>query len=294
MRLRTRTIGGRWPGAVAALALAAAGCNAGAALEQLSEAYRLSADLLVQFTAAADAANRAVMADTDEASAASAREAEQAKKTVQDDVDALRPVLQRLAYSEEARLLDEFVRRFAQYRTLDRTVLELAVENTNIKAQQLSFGPGQAAADSFRDALGALAPSAENGSWHVKALVATAIGDVREMQALQAQHIAAADDATMTRLEERMTAAEASARKALEALAPLVQPASRPRLAAAAAALDRFMSVNAQIMPLSRRNTNVRSLALSLDQKAKLTSACEESLRALREALARHRYTGRR
>src|SRR5687767_1489586 len=61
------------------------GCDGNAALEQVSQARHLSADLLVQFTKAVDVANRAVMADTDEASIAFAREAEQAKKRVQTD-----------------------------------------------------------------------------------------------------------------------------------------------------------------------------------------------------------------
>ena len=38
------------------------------------------------------------------------------------------------------------------------------------------------------------------------------------------------------------------------------------------------------------KNTNVRSLALSLDEKQKLSTACEESLRALEQALARRGY----
>ena len=131
-------------------------------------------------------------------------------------------------------------------------------------------------------------------TWRVKALVATAVATVREMQVLQAPHIAEADDAVMTRMEKRMATSEAAARTALETLRPLVQPASRPQLAAATAALDRFMDLNAQIMALSRRNTNVRSLALSLNQKGKLTAACEESLRALRDALAKRGFTGTR
>jgi len=52
-----------------------------AALGQLSEARRLSADLLIEFTKAADAANRAVMADTDAMSMADAHDAEVAKRS---------------------------------------------------------------------------------------------------------------------------------------------------------------------------------------------------------------------
>jgi hypothetical protein len=132
---------------------------------------------------------------------------------------------------------------------------------------------------------------AARDTWRVKALIATALASLREIQVLQAPHIADLDDAVMTRLEKQMATSEAAARSALEALAPLVRPASRPRLAAAKAALDQFMGLNAQIIALSRRNTNVRSLALSLNQKEKLVAACEDSLRALRDALAKHGVT---
>jgi hypothetical protein len=276
-------------------ALAASGCGRSGALEQLSEARRLSADLLVQFTDAADAGNRAVMADTDEASVAFAREAETAQSAVQRDADALKPILQGLGYAEESKRLDEFGSRFAEYRALDRTILGLAVENTNLKAQRLSFGPAQEAADAFRDSVDAVAPSdAAKNTWRIKALAAAAVAAVREIQVLQAAHIASADDAAMSRMEQRAATLEAEARTALAALAPLAQPASRLRLAAATSALDRFVGVNAQITALSRRNSNVRSLALSLNDKGKLAGACEDSLRALRQALEKRGFTGTR
>ena len=284
-----RTCGLRCLGIIIIAAGLTARCgDINAELIQLSEARRLSADLLIEFSKAADAANRAVMADTDALSTADAHEAEVAKEAVQTDMDRLAPILQTLKFSDETRFLQEFAARFAEYKALDRRILDLAVENTNLKAQRLSFGPAQAAADSFRDSVEAVVPAREQ--WRVKALAATAVSAVREIQALQAPHIAEPEDGSMTRLEHRMAAAEAVARKALDTLPALVEPASRPRLATAATTLDRFMDLNAQIIALSRRNTNVRSLALSLDQKRKLTRPCEESLRALQAALARHGY----
>ncbi len=275
--------------------MAATGCDVNTALERVSEARRLSADLHLQFTKASDATNRAVMADTDEASVAFAREAEQAKASAQKDQDALSPLLRGLGYTEETRLLQEFGRRFVEYRALDQTILELAVLNTNLKAQKLSFGPAHETADQYRDALESLAPRHESkDKWRVKAIAAAAVAMVREIQALQAPHIADADDEVMTRLEKRMEASGAAARSALETLAPLVQPVSLPRLAAATAALDRFLSIHAEIMAMSRHNTNVRSLAMSLNEKAKLAGACEESLRALRDGLGKRGFTGTR
>jgi hypothetical protein len=267
-----------------------AGCRTtplNTSLQRLLDASKLAADLEVQFTKTGDAANRAVMADTDETSVAFAREAEQAAQAVEKDSSALRPLLIALQYSNELRLLDEFDQRFAEYRKLDRSVLDLAVENTNLKAQRLSFGPAQEAADAFLQSLDALVPATQADAWRVKALAATAVAAVREIQALQAPHVAEPDDAAMTRIEKRMTAAEGEARNALKTVSGLVAPGSRTRLAAASSALDRFVDFNRQLIALSRRNTNVRSLALSLGQKRMLTAACEESLRGLQDALSK-------
>ena len=54
------------------------------------------------------------------------------------------------------------------------------------------------------------------------------------------------------------------------------------------------MSLNAELVALSRRNSDVRSLALSLGQKRMVTAACEESLQALQAALAKRGLGGTR
>lgn len=282
---------------IAVVAVAATACTGplDTALDNLLRARSLAADLLVQFTKSADAANRAVMGNASESSPAFAREAGEAMEFAQKDADALGPLLTSLRYPEESRLLEEFGRRFGEYRTLSQSILELAVENTNLKAQRLSFGAGQEAADAFRDALAAIGQSgSERERRHVEALVATAVGAVREIQVVQAPHIAEADDAAMTAMEKRMAAAEATARGALTTLATVVPPGSRAAVTAAATTLERFMAVNAEIVVLSRRNSNVRSLALSLGQKRVLAAQCESSLRALQEALAQRSLGGTR
>jgi hypothetical protein len=291
--LRANASACAWVGMI--LVTLAAGCNNGSSLERLMEAQRLSSDLLVRFANVTDAANRAVMAGTDETATEYAREAEQATQTVQREADTLKPLLAGLGYTTESRLLEEFNGRFSEYRELDRAILGLAVENTNLKAQRLSFGPAEKEADAFRDALESVAhTSPAKDVWRVKALTATALSAVREIQVLQGPHIAEADDAAMTRLEERMASSERVARGALEALAGLLPPASRPQLDGATAALHRFHDLNTQLIALSRRNSNVRSLALSLGQKRVLTARCEESLHAIQDALSKRAFTGTR
>jgi hypothetical protein len=274
--------------AVVAAALAI-GCGEGLvpALQQLVEARQLAAELLVRFTAAADASNRAVMADTDELSVEFADEARQSADQVEQGMRTLRPLLEALEYSAELHTLDELGRRFADYRALDQRILELAVENTNLKAQRLSFGPAAEAGDAFLTALEAVASStSEQDACRIQASTAAAVSAVRLIQVLEAPHIAEPDDATMARLEERMKAAEQDARRALEELESLLPGESGLALAPAKEALDRFLGVHAEILALSRRNTNVHSLALSMGQKRTLAASCEESLRALQSALA--------
>jgi hypothetical protein len=235
------------------------------------------------------------MAETDEASAASARDAEQATRGIERDARALQPLLHGLKYSGEAELLVEFNAAFARYRALDQIILGLAVENTNLKAQKLSFAPARAAADALRAALDSLTQAAAPGNaCDVRALAATAVASVREIQALHAPHIAEAEDAAMTRIEQQMAGAEQQARDVLRDLSALVEPSSGPEVEAALAALDRFMGINAQIIVLSRRNTDVRSLALSLGQKRTLTAVCEERIQALQAALAKRGFFGTR
>ena len=103
--------------------MVAAGCRHTPVLSQLVEARRLAAEIQLQFSRAADASNRGVMAETDEASDKAAREAETVANTIQQAVLALRPILRDLAYAEEVRLLHEFEGRFDEYRALDRTLL---------------------------------------------------------------------------------------------------------------------------------------------------------------------------
>lgn len=280
---------------VAALSSAVVGCgreDVNATLEKVARARELAADITVQFTMASDAANRAVMADTDDASVTFAKESRGSTAAVEKDVAQLHATLTALGYGDEERLLSDFSGNFARYRRLDDSVLGLAVENTNLKAQRLAFGPAEDAANAFREALKGLKPAVASESWHVDALATGAVLTVREIQVLQGPHIANADEAVMTRMEQEMATSENAARKALADLRPLVAPASRTKLEAAAAALTKFLDLNTQLVALSRRNTNVRSLMLSLDEKRKITLACLDNLHALQVALGKRGYTG--
>ena len=59
-------------------------------------------------------------------------------------------------------------------------------------------------------------------------------------------------------------------------------------------ALNQLRTVNDQIVQLSRRNTNVRSLALALGQLHMLRAKCEAALQALSDSLSQHEFKATR
>lgn len=283
--------------AAASAAAMAVGCTGGPGLVLVRqvEARQFASDLRIQFTNAVDAANRAVMADTDQSSSDAAHAAMEARQRVQHDIDALRPILQDLHYTDEATMLSQFEGQFAEYRKLDDAILDLAVENTNLKAQRLSFTAAREASDTFRELLASLSRLVSpKDQARAEVLVYHAIASVLDVQVLQARHIAESDDAAMTGMEARMAASERAARTAVADLKGLVPASAAPALAEATTTLDRFDSVNMEIIQLSRRNTNNRSLALTLGEKRTLTLKCEAALQALTDRLTQHEFKATR
>ena len=263
-------------------------------LTRLVDVRQHASNAHVEFAKAMEAANRAVMSDSDERSAEAAQEARRARHEVERSVAALDPMLLSLGYREDLRLFEEFKRRFDEYRRLDDEILGLAVENTNVKAQRLSFGAATETAAAFQKAVEKLADAAApSETCRVEALGQRAIAALRQVQVLHAPHIAESDLPAMDRMEGEMTRAEATARQSLEQIGKRV-PGAATQVDAARAALDRFDDVNLEIVKLSRRNSDVNSLALSLGRKRELAAACEDELRALEEALATHRFGGTR
>ena len=81
-------------------------------------------------------------------------------------------------------------------------------------------------------------------------------------------------------------------RRDLDALRAVPALAGSDGLRAADEAWAQFAEIRGQVVALSRENTNVRSLAISLDRKRKLVSACAEALDALRQAIAEEPVPG--
>jgi len=89
----------------------------------------------------------------------------------------------------------------------------------------------------------------------------------------------------MDQIETQMEAEEDEASKSLDELASIVGEKSRHTLLQAKTAFSEFMEVTAKVIKLSRQNSNIKSLELSLGKTRKVTAQCDEILAAFQEAV---------
>jgi Four helix bundle sensory module for signal transduction len=250
-------------------------------VQQLQFIQAMSRDLL----ASAEAEKSAVMAETDEASQAFAEQSIQASHNVEKARHELEQLLG--GNRQEAQLFHEFSRCWDRLQEIDREVLSLAVQNTNLKAFRLSFVPAAAAMQSMEEALNHLMDvvSASPDAGKIIRLAAQAIMGALNIYTLQAPHIAESTVARMDEMEAVMQRLDTQVTSALRSLQALVDESGQPWLEAAWASYKDFQHINGEIVGLSRQNSNIRSYALSLGQKRKTTAQCQDALTALQETV---------
>jgi hypothetical protein len=237
-------------------------------------------------SAASEAEKSAVLAVNDPDSQAFADQARAATA----EVERARTELEKLTSEGapvERQQLAQFSEAFARLRMIDDQVLDLAVRNTNVKAYGLAFGPAADTLDELDAALSRVAArkGSTPDSTQVLRLASGARIAVLRIQSLLAPHIAEESDAKMSALEARMTKEEAGVRGDLAALAALPALAGDADLQTAASRFARYVELKARILALSRENTNVQSLALSLNQKRKAMVECLAALGSLKQAI---------
>ena len=249
----------------------------------------------VALASAAEAEKSAVMAITDKDSQTYADEARAASARVEQARDELAESLKTGGTQTDQTSLAKFSEDFAEFERIDKDLLELAVKNTNLKASSLLFGPAAAALNQLDGALAKVA--ADNSSVSVQGMKIVQLADAARLGALRIDvllppHIAEASDAKEDELEAMMSKEDAEVRQSLKALAALPNLSDNADLAAAVSSYDRFSEIRAEILKLSRENTNVRSVAISLNQKRNVMFQCQDSLAALRSAIEQEPVVG--
>jgi hypothetical protein len=247
----------------------------------------LVARMQLALASASEAEKSAVLAITDEESQRFADQARSATAQLEQERREMEDLMKAGGTQGEKDLLGQFSRAFTELQRIDKEVLSLAVKNTNVKAYNLAFGP---AADTLKEMSAALSRlvAAHADSPEAKKVMTLAFGaetSALRIQTLLPPHIAEESDQKMDALEAQMAKEDSQVRKDLDGLAALPEFSGDAELATAMSRYARLTKIKAQILAFSRENTNVRSLAISLNQKRKAMVLCQEALSALKQAI---------
>ena len=229
----------------------------------------------------------AVMALTDEESQVFADQSLAASAVVEQNLKQLNSLIDAAPMQDERNLVIEFNNCWTELRKLDQVILEHAVQNTNLKAASLSREKGAEAMHRFEYALNDVIKSYSGtpNEDRVARLIFRAITAGLKIYNLHSFHIAEASDEKMDKIETQMQTEENVASKSLDELANIVGEKNRHALLPAKTAFSEFMEVTAKVIKLSRQNSNIKSLELSLGKKRKVTAQCDEILVAFQETV---------
>jgi len=257
---------------------------------ELVERMRLSV------AAASEAEKSAVMAITDGDSQLYADQARTATAAVEQGRRELEQLLRPGSPKNENAFLTQFFGAFAEFQRIDKELLDLAVKNTNLKAYSLAFGPAAGVLKEMDAALNRLVvvggDSASADNLKVMRLADGAQIAALRLLALLPPHIAEESDQKMDEMEAVMAKEDQTVRQNLEALNALRLLGGNTDLSTAAVRYARFTELRMQILKLSRENTNVRSLTISLREKRKVMMMCQDALAGLEQAIQEEPIAG--
>lgn len=233
----------------------------------------------------------AVMALTDQESMEYAGQSRAASAKVDHNLATLRTLIH--AMPNEQKLLDEFAACWTELGKVDQDILRLAVENTNLKAAALSREKGGDIMQRLEKALDNAIGTSSQGSPQERqaaALASRAMIAALKIFNLHSLHIIETDDKEMDKLEDRIQTGEGVVLQSLDGLEEILATGKPEEISEAKSIFTEFIALTAQVVKLSRQNSNIKSLQLSMGRKRNIAAQCDEALAALQESVKQNTF----
>ena len=234
---------------------------------------------------AAEAEKSAVLAVTDEQSQRFADQARLATISVDKARKQLSPLIEQDNSARETTRIAEFDRCWAEFRSLDQLLLGLAVQNTNLHATNLALTKGaEAVNDLERNLTRLIGPgAAESQNVRIVRPAYQALVAGLKIHGLYTPHIEAETGEQMDAIEKEIKANEKILTDSMKELDGSIKGGGPDALKNATADCAELAEVTKEIIDLSRENTNIKSLKLSLGKKRLVTAQCDEILSVFQE-----------
>jgi hypothetical protein len=110
------------------------------------------------------------------------------------------------------------------------------------------------------------------------------------MYNLHSAHIAEATDEKMDQIEAQMKVEENKVADSFAVLSNIAGAENLEAVSQAKTAFAEFVAVTAEVMQLSRKNSNVKSMELSFGKKRRIAAQCDAVLAAFQETAHNKTY----
>ena len=259
-----------------------------------SQKIQLATSMRINFLKNVEAEKNAVLATTDDASEMFADKARKTSNQVEEERKELAAIILHDGVSKEQQIMSEFDSFWVEFRKLDDEILKLATQNSNLKAQKLSSTRFSDDVQSFYKSLKNLIDQdlRDNQPGYISLYAYESITAAFQIFALQKAHIEEADDAKMDQMEHEMKTCSYTAEKALQLLRRLPELSADENLKNAESTYQQMIEVNAEILKLSRLNTNMKSSEMSLGKIRLITDKCQEILGVLQNTVESRQFEG--
>ena len=255
------------------------GCGEPALLRQTRK-ERLVEEMRSAVLASAVAEKGAVMAVTDDDSRALAVDSRASSETVDRKSAELRTLVDADGREPEVAKLAAFDSVWLELQRIDRRLLDLATQNTNLKAAGLFSREGREVIIRFVEKLAAIAKETEDPA-KLRTIAGCQVSALRSLAAVLI-HIPSSEDAEMSKLESTIAARNEEVDRGLATLRS-DERLPREEIAEVSKDWSDYLAIAEQGLKLSRENSNVVSRDVSLNDKPR---ALKKVLQALDELQA--------
>ena len=281
---------------VVGLLLGCSGQDFQANLHALLEKQHLAAQLQQSLLAASDAANKSLLAPDEAAASQQAAAAKAAFEAGAGQLQSLSALIEKGNNPKEIEAVKPVVADFKELDAAYAALHGLVARNTNVRAARLSRHEAVQALERLRQAL---APILAAPDCAAAAQALRAIAAAQAILILHPLHIDERSAAGMDALEASMNQDDRDARTALAGLADLAAPSGDGAAQAQAAkaaqdAYEAFWTVHAAIIGLSRENSNIEAIALTMGRKQLLQAKILADLTTLAAVIDEKQFTATR
>ncbi|WP_300161202.1 hypothetical protein [Solidesulfovibrio sp.] len=273
---------------------ALAGCsgdNMRANLAVLQQKQQLIAGIRAGLLMAVDQEKNALLSPSQTEARQFLDKAKDGMAGVKQDMGKLTQLVEETDNAKETAALRAVAEDFQDMASLDASLRGLAGRNTNLRAAQLSRTEAALAVSRLQQAL---TPAIDADDCQAGRDALRVVTAALSVLSLHAQHIDEKTVAGMDSLEAAMNRQNARAQGAFERLSALSVPTIAAALPTARAAYEDFWRVTREVLVLSRENTNIEAVALSMGKKRLVTAKALADLDALQNVVAEKEFTATR